>query len=133
MGESLEENKLLIVAVVAGLTLVYLFPAFFFINKLYLAKLKGILEYGVITIKQSKAFHKKWLMEKYDEFLDTGDFSSLTDLNTSYDVIQKMRTIPVEPRKIITMVLIIAAPFAPLVLLAFPANEILGFLLKFFV
>lgn len=133
MGDNLNSNKLLIAASVAGLTLMYLFPAFFFINKLYLSKLKGILEYGVITIKQSKAFHKKWLMEKYDEFLDTGDFSSLTDLNTSYDVIQKMRTVPVETRKIINMVLIIALPFAPLVLLAFPANEILEFILKFFV
>jgi hypothetical protein len=133
MGDNLSSNKLLIVASVAGLTLMYLFPAFFFINKLYLAKLKGILEYGVLTIKQSKAFHKKWLMEKYDEFLATGDFSALTDLNTSYDVIQKMRTVPVETRKIMTMALIIALPFAPLVLLAFPANEILEFVLKFFV
>jgi hypothetical protein len=133
MGDNINSNKLLIIASVAGLTLTYLFPAFFFINKLYRIKLKGILEYGVLTIKQSKAFHKKWLLEKYDEFLDTGDFSSLTDLNTSYDIIQKMRSIPVETRKIISMVLIIAAPFAPLILLAFPANDILEFLLKFFV
>jgi hypothetical protein len=41
--------------------------------------------------------------------------------------------VPVETRKIMTMALIIALPFAPLVLLAFPANEILEFILKLFV
>lgn len=133
MGETLGDNRIIIFGSVLVLTFIYFFPALFFIRKLYRTKLKGILEYGVLTSKQSNAFFQKWLKNKYDEFLDTGDFSSLTDLNTSYDIIQQMRTVPIETRKVIIMMLIISAPYAPLLLLAFPADVIFEFLLKFFV
>jgi hypothetical protein len=132
MGGTLGANRLMMIGSVIGLSFIYLFPSFFFISRLYLLKLRGILEYGVLTSKQSNIFFNKWVKGKYDEFLDTGDFSSLTDLNTSYDIIQKMRLIPVEPRKILIVLLIIAIPYVPLAFLAFPSKDIFEFLLKIF-
>lgn len=133
MGDTLKDNRLIIFGSVIILSFIYFFPSLFFMSKLYSSKLKGILEYGVLTSKQSLVFSQKWIKDKYNEFLDTGDFSSLTDLNTSYDIIQKMRTVPIEKRKIISIMVIIAVPYAPLLLLAFPANELFDFILNFFV
>ncbi|MCX6161317.1 MAG: hypothetical protein NTV87_08285, partial [Ignavibacteriae bacterium] len=120
---------------VVCLTFLYLLPSLFFLSKLLQSKLSGILEYGVITSRQASAFYNKWIKGRKaipEEYLDSPDFSSHTDLNTIFDIIQKMRFIPVEFRKILAMVLIIAAPFLPLAFLAFPLSEIVEFIFKIF-
>jgi hypothetical protein len=132
-GDTLSNNNFTIIGGISSLGLFYFFPSLFFMNKLYYTKIKGILEYGVLTSEQSDRFYNKWIKNKYNEFLDTGDFSSLTDLNSSYEIILKMRIIPFEPLKLLGMILIIALPFAPLAFLSFPVNEIASFLLQFFI
>lgn len=135
MGETLKGNRLYMITTVVCLTFLYLLPSLFFLSKLLQSKLSGILEYGVITSRQASAFYNKWIKGRKaipEEYLDSPDFSSHTDLNTIFDIIQKMRFIPVEFRKILAMVLIIAAPFLPLAFLAFPLSEIVEFIFKIF-
>lgn len=134
MGEIIWNNIYVIISSAVGAAFLYFFPAFFFVKKLYHLKLKGLLEYGVITSRQSNAFYEKWIVgtkREPNEFLETGDFSSLTDMNTSYDIIQKMRLVPLEIRKVLFMVLIILAPYTMLFLISYPIQEIFEFLLKF--
>jgi len=135
LGETLKENRLLIVSSILGVSFIYILPSLFFMKKLFDAKLRGILEYGVTTSRQSRAFFEKWVkgnISDSEKFLTDPDFSAHTDLNTIYDIIQKMRIIPIDTRKIIIVVLIIAAPYIPLSLVAFPASEVFEFIIKLF-
>jgi hypothetical protein len=135
-GDILKDNTILIISSIISISFIYFFPSLFFVRKLFEVKLKGILDYGIVTSRQSGAFFNKWIKGKITEpgeFLDTPDFSSHTDMNTVYDIIQKMSMIPIDTKKIVNVIVTVAAPFAPLVLLAFPVKEIFKFVIKLFI
>jgi hypothetical protein len=115
-------------------TFVLISPMFFFIRKLTINKLNGILDYGVATHKLESEFHKKWIEGQNPEsenLLGSPDISALTDMAMSYEIIKTMLPLPIDIRKVLTIILIILVPFSPLILFVIPLNELIKALAYF--
>src|SRR5262249_43351985 len=113
--------------------LVFAGPMLIFLPKLIALKQRGLLEFGILGSEYTQDFHQKWLERKRttgDVLLGSGDIQSLADLGNSFDIIQKMRILPVQPRDFIAMVLPGLIPALPLAATVMPVGEILSRLLK---
>lgn len=133
-GVSIDEFKVTTLISIPLLALIYLSPLFFFTRKLLFTKLHGMWEFGILTHKYSSMFIDKWVKGNNPEkepFLGTGDIQSLADIGGSSEVINNMRLVPMNIRVPVGMLLMIAIPFLPLLLLKFPASEILKSLMGF--
>ena len=58
--------------------------------------------------------------------MGSADIQSLADLANAYDVVQEMRMLPVSWQTVLRLAILIALPFAPLLLTIFPFNELIG-------
>jgi hypothetical protein len=131
----LADYKITIVVNILVLSFLFMLPLMFFITKLIKVKLKGILDYGVVAHKYTNAFDDRWVKginPENEQLLGTGDIQSLADLFNSYQIVEKMRMIPIDARQIIAIILIITIPFLPLITFVIPPKEILQSLIKFF-
>jgi hypothetical protein len=126
--------KYIIPGFVLLFTFILIIPMFFFIIKLTIAKLNGILEYGVTAHKYVSGFHDKWVNGNNPEgekLLGTADIQSLADLSNSYGIVKTMIPLPIDLRKVITLFLLISIPFSPLILFVIPFNELIKVLANF--
>lgn len=124
---SIVDFKYFIFGYVALFTFILVSPMFFFIRKLTITKLNGILDYGVASHKYVSGFHEKWIKgnnPEQEKILGTADIQSLADLGNSYQIIKTMIPIPIDIRKVISLALIILIPFSPLILFIMPLSEI---------
>lgn len=115
-------------AVVIGGTLVLIAPLLFFSRKLVEAKQRALLEYGTLAATYTRAFAAKWLPTDPppdEPILGTPDLQSLADLGTSFGMIRGMTIIPIAMFQILLIAGAAALPFAPLVLLAFPLDQLI--------
>ena len=89
-------------------------------------RLEGIIEYGELGLRYTRAFHRRWIETQGDDgLLGTSDIQSLADLANSFGVVQKMRIVPFGPRHVIVVFAAMAAPMLPLVLLEVPVHTLL--------
>lgn len=133
-GVSVDEFRITSLISVLLLVLIYLFPLFFFTRKLLMVKLKGNWEFGVLTHKYTSMFESKWIHGNNpdnEQILGTGDIQSLADIGSSSEVVNNMRIVPMSIRIPVAMLIMIAAPFVPLIALKYPASEILKSLIGF--
>ena len=131
---AITEFKFTIPGFVVLIAFVLMSPMFFFIRKLSTTKLSGILDYGVIAHKYVSEFDDKWVNGNNPEgekLLGSGDIQSLTDLASSYEIIKTMLPLPIDIRRILTLLLIIMVPFSPLILFVIPLNELFKALANF--
>ena len=115
-------------AVVIGGTLVLIAPLVFFSRKLVEAKQRALLEYGTLAATYTRAFAAKWLPTDPppdEPILGTPDLQSLADLGTSFGMIRGMTIIPIATFQILLIAGAAALPFVPLVLLAFPLDQLI--------
>ena len=115
-------------AAVVGSTLVLIAPLVFFTPKLVDAKQRALLEYGTLAATYTRAFAAKWLPTDPppdEPILGTPDLQSLADLGSSFDLIRQMTIIPIAKYQILLIAGAAALPFAPLVLLAFPLDQLI--------
>jgi hypothetical protein len=78
-------------------------------------------------------FDRKWVQtaEATDQrILGTEDIQSLGSLGDSYDMISRMKVVPVELRDIIALLLPMIIPVLPLILTVVPLKVILGQLFR---
>jgi hypothetical protein len=130
----IEDFKFIILGYVLLFTFILIFPMFFFVRKLSLTKLGGILDYGVASHKYVSGFHDKWVNGNNPEgekLLGSADIQSLADLSNSYGIVKTMIPVPIDLRKVITLILIISVPFSPLILFVIPFNELFKALANF--
>jgi hypothetical protein len=108
-------------------------PLLFFARQIIRAKLMGRIVYGAIGYRLSRAFDEKWAnkenLKAGKNLMEGTDSSAVCDYADIYEVVKKMRIIPVGLREYIFQALILAAPFAPLVLLEMPLREVVERLL----
>jgi len=131
---AITEFKFTIPGFVVLIAFVLMSPMFFFIRKLSNTKLSGILDYGVIAHKYVSEFDDKWVNGNNPEgekLLGSGDIQSLTDLASSYEIIKTMLPLPIDIRRILTLLLITMVPFSPLILFVIPLNELFKALANF--
>jgi hypothetical protein len=107
-----------------------------FVPKLLALKQRGMMEYGTLGSEYTQAFHRRWIEKSQpteEPLLGTADIQSLADLGNSFEIIRKMRALPVAASDFIAMVLPGLIPVLPLVATVMPLGEILKSLLKLIV
>jgi len=115
-------------AAILGSTLVLITPLVFFTPRLIDVKQRALLEYGTLAAHYTRAFAAKWLRTDPppdEPMLGTPDLQSLADLGGSFALIRDMTVLPIAPSQILLLVGAAALPFAPLVLLAFPLDQLI--------
>ena len=132
-GARLEDYQWSYVALFVIFLLVFTAPLLLFVPKLLLLKQGGLMQYGILGSRYTQAFQRKWIDENEpggEPMLGTADLQSLADLGNSYQIIQKMRIVPVELSDLIAIVLPGLIPALPLVALVMPISEVIKVLLK---
>jgi len=132
-GGKLEDYQWSYVALFVIFLVIFAGPILIFVPKLLVLKQRGLIEYGTFGSQYTQAFHRKWIegTESSNEpLLGTGDIQSLADLGNSFEVIRKMRIVPVELTDFLAMVLPGLIPALPLAATVMPVGDIIKGLLK---
>ena len=127
-GENLLSFKLQIAGFVAFFVVAVLAPLLMFTPRMARTKRKGLADYGLFAQRYVASFDHKWIQPtdaSYEEALGSGDIQSLADLAGGYDIIREMRAIPFGLQDASRLAIASAAPFAPLLLTIFSAEELL--------
>ena len=104
-------------------------PLLVFISPLRRAKISGALYYGALGDSITDTFAERWKKKDPTTLIDTADPSSVTDYTAMYDTVASMRTFPFSMRQTIGLVVVLAIPFAPLLLTAMSLKQLLTRLL----
>lgn len=99
-----------------------------FAPKLFRLKQDRLLRYGTLASQYTQAFDSKWLSginAAEERLLGTGDIQSLADLGNSYELVRKMRMVPIELSDFIAIALPAVIPALPLAATVMPVGEIL--------
>lgn len=132
LGASLPDFKGEVALMVVFLLCVVFGPLLAFAPQLAAAKRTGKREYGTLAQRYVRAFDAKWLRggAPADEpLLGSADIQSLSDLGSSYEVVQTMRTTPVSKEALLRLAAAVLLPIVPLVLTMMPWEELLKKLL----
>ncbi|MBK9596442.1 MAG: hypothetical protein IPO57_14275 [Rhodocyclales bacterium] len=132
LGATLTDFKGEVALLVAFLMCVVFGPLLAFTFQLAAAKRTGKREYGTLAQRYVRAFDAKWLRggAPADEpLLGSADIQSLSDLGSSYEVVQTMRTTPVSKEAVLRLAAAVLVPIVPLVLTMMPWEELLKKLL----
>jgi hypothetical protein len=101
-------------------------PLASFAGSLLHTRLEGLIEYGKLGLRYTRAFNQRWVETPRDEgLLGTSDIQSLADLANSFGVVERMRVVPFSPRHVIGVFIAMAAPMLPLVLTEVPVHSLL--------
>ena len=116
--------------------LLFLAPMGFFVKPLDEAKDEALLRYEGLAERFWQAFDRKWLAvpptKPTAEQIAEPDFSSLTDLGAVVKAVREMKTFPLTREGLLPLVMAIAIPFLPILLVAFPLQELLSGVLHVF-
>jgi hypothetical protein len=118
--------------VVAAVVIV-LAPLLLFAGPLLKTRREGLHEYGTLSTSYTGEFHKKWIEGQnpnHEALLGTADIQSLADLGNSYELVEKMKPIPIDPRTVLHLVAASLLPMVPLLLTVMPLKDILKLLMK---
>jgi hypothetical protein len=132
-GARLEEFGVSYTTLILLLLIVFTAPFLVFAPKLSRLKQAGSARYGALASKYTQQFDSKWAdgtNTSKEPLLGTADIQSLADLGTSYELIRKMRVIPVASKDFIAMALPGAIPILPLAATVMPVSEILKGILR---
>ncbi len=134
-GLSMKQANPIIYGIVGAQLIAIVAPLLFFTVQLFNAKRLARRQYGALGYRLSNAFDKKWnqeeaSMEQGKDILTAVDPSALADYNAVYETISSMHIFPMKVRTIAVMGIILAVPFAPLMLIEMPLEEILSRILN---
>jgi hypothetical protein len=118
---------------VVVMVIVVLAPLLLFAGTLLKTRREGLHEYGTLSTTYTREFHKKWIEgqnPEHDALLGTNDIQSLADLGNSYELVEKTKPIPIDPRTVIHLIVASLLPMVPLLLTVMPLNELLKLLMK---
>jgi hypothetical protein len=108
-------------------------PVLAFVPKLARLKYVDFLQYGTLASRYTQLFERKWVNAvdaTEDPLLGTSDIQSLADLGNSYQLVRKMRVVPIELRDFAAMAIPGFLPVLPLAATVMPVSEILKGLLQ---
>jgi len=108
-------------------------PLLVFLSPLRRAKIAGLLYYGALGDSITDTFAERWQTKDPTTLIDTADPSAVTDYTAMYDTAASMRTFPFSMRQIIGLAVVLAIPFAQLLLTAMSFKDLLSRLLGMFV
>jgi hypothetical protein len=115
-GDKLVDAKLVVMVFIGVSIVVIAFPLLFFTKKLYSLKRKSIAEYSTLQLQISRDFHTNWIEDQATDLVDSVHPSSMADYSAVYENVSKMRIVPLNPRTILLLAVVLAVPFLPLAL-----------------
>lgn len=113
--------------------IIILGPLILFTGKLLKTKRIGLHQYGALATAYTGMFQRKWIKGENpsgEPLLGTGDIQSLADLANSFQVIEHMNPMPVNPRTILHLTAACLLPMATLLLTVMSPGEVLKLVLK---
>lgn len=128
LGAKLTDFKMETLALVIFLFCLFLGPLLLFAPQLAQLKRNGIREYGKLAQRYVREFDNKWLhggAPANESLLGSSDIQSLSDLNSSFEVVNSIKSAPVTKDSIILLLVATLMPIAPLVLTIMPLEELL--------
>jgi hypothetical protein len=131
-GARLESFQMSYAALFVLALAVFAGPLLVFVPRLAALKQRGLVEYGALASRYTQLFDRKWVRgaEATDEsVLGTGDIQSLADLGSSYELVKKMRVVPIQVNDLVAMAIPGALPALPLAATVMPVSEIVKDLL----
>lgn len=132
-GATLEQFEFIYAALIVLVLIVFAGPLMVFAPKLFRLKQDGLLRYGTLASQYTQAFDSKWAMSintAEESLLGTGDIQSLADMGNSYELVRKMRIVPIELSDFIGIALPGVIPALPLAATVMPVGEILKGILR---
>ena len=107
--------QVVVVFIIISLALILL-PLMSFVKKLFSLKKEALAEYGALQHRTSRDFHDHWIKNKSDDLVDSVQPSAMADYSAVYEIISNMRIVPLDPKKIIVLAVVLLTPFLPLAL-----------------
>jgi hypothetical protein len=106
-------------------------PLFVFVPTLVALKQRGLRDYDVLAAQYTQEFERRWFQrpEPRDDLLGTADVQSLADLGNSYELIRKMRVVPIQLSDFVAMAIPGMLPALPLAATVMPVRDIVKGLL----
>jgi hypothetical protein len=129
---SIQSYKIPIAALVVVMLLIFLGPLFMFAPILLQTRRKGLHEYSTLACKLGRLYDRKWVKGNPlgESLLSTPDNTSLANYSHDYELVDRMRVIPFEPRTAVALALAGLIPMVPLLATVMPMDEIFKLLLK---
>ena len=131
-GARLQEFGSVFITLVVFVLVFFTGPLLVFAPALNILRQDGLLRYGTLASRYTLLFDQKWVERAEatgEGILGTEDIQSLGSLGDSYDMISRMKLLPVELRDFIALVLPMAIPVLPLLLTVVPLSVIIKTLL----
>lgn len=126
-GAALKQFEFIYAALVVLVLIVFAGPLMVFAPKLFRLKQDGLFRYGTLASEYTKAFDNEWvngINAAEESLLGTEDIQSLADLGTSYELVRKMRALPIDLSDFIGIALPGIIPALPLAATVMPVGEI---------
>jgi len=124
---SLFDFQVFVIGYVLLILILFLSPLLIFTPKLFAVKRKGLLDYGSLAAHYVRDFQRKWVKGETPEgeaLLGSADIQSLADLGSSFEIVRKMKPIPIDLNTLIALAGSAVIPLLPLVLTVLPMDEI---------
>jgi hypothetical protein len=130
-GQTLTDFKVQIASFVGFFVVAVLIPLTVFIPHLVRARRRGLREFGTLASRYTQDFEQKWTHGGAQETpLGSADIQSLSDLGTSYAIVQDMRLVPFGLKDVTRLAVVALVPLLPLTLTVFAVEELAGYALK---
>jgi hypothetical protein len=132
-GAKLEDFQVVYATLILLALLVFAGPLIVFAPKLLRLKQDGLRTYGTLASRYTQLFDNKWVEgvnAAEESLLGAADIQSLADLGNSYELVRKIRIIPIQLSDLIAMALPGMIPALPLAATVIPVSEILTGILR---
>jgi len=133
-GAKLLELRVPMIAFLVIIVVLFLAPFFFLMGPLMKAKRVAVLQYGTLSGEHGRMLRERWIEGKDvpDEkgLLGAPEMGPVADHISMFQMVEKMRAIPIGKRAVISVLVPAAIPLLIVVSLQVPIKEILLGLLK---
>lgn len=115
-GDELVEVKQVVVVFIIISVVLIIMPLLSFAKKLSSLKQEALAEYSALQHRISSDFHDHWIKNKSDDLVDSMQPSAMADYSAVYEIISNMRMVPLNPKTITVLAVVLLIPFLPLAL-----------------
>ena len=129
----IQSYKIPVAALITLMLLLFLGPLFMFAPALLRTRRKGLHDYSTLGCKLGRLYDQKWvkgMTPAGESLLSTPDNTSLANYSRDYELVDRMRVFPFEPRTAVVLALAGLVPMVPLLATVMPMAEIFKLVLK---
>jgi hypothetical protein len=129
----IQTYKIPIAALIVIMLLFFLGPLFMFAPALLRTRRKALHEYSTLGCTLGRLYDRKWVQAMTpaaESILSTSDNTSLANYSRDYELVDRMRVFPFDPRTAGGLALAGLVPMVPLLATVMPMQEIFKLVLK---